>query len=350
MAIATPVYCTREDVASALEVSPSVRAHAQIDRLIEASAREIDRCLHRTFWPQLGTRYKPWPDPQSPTPWRLWLDADELISVTALSSGGILISSDEYLLEPINTGPPYNRIELNLAGSATFGGGSTHQRDVTIVGLWGGCPATETPAGALAEALDDSETVVDVTDGAAIGVGDLLRVDSERMLVTGRSWLDSTDNLQSPLTASASNTTVTVNNGAGFTADEPLLLDSERMLIVDIASNTLTVKRAQGGSVLTTHTGSDVYVSRSLTVVRGAAGTTAASHSNGAALVKHVPPQLIRQLNIAEVINALQQESSAYARVAGAGDNQREMTGRGLDDLRERAYTAHGRKARSRAV
>jgi hypothetical protein len=62
-----------------------------------------------------------------------------------------------------------------------------------------------------------------------------------------------------------------------------------------------------------------------------------------------VPP-LVRSLSLAEAINLLQQDQAAWARTVGSGDNEREAGGRALRDLRDQAYTAHGRKARSRAV
>ena len=348
MSIARPCYCTREQVSRSLDIKETARAHAQIDRLMQSAAESIEGMLHRRLYPWQGTRTKDWPDSQSPTPWRLWLDDKELISVSSLMSGGTSISASGYLLRP-DTGPPYNRIEINLGTSAAFSSSSTHQRAVSITGLWGHTNETES-AGVLAEALDDSETAVNVSDGSVVGVGDLIAVNSERMLVTGRSWLDSVQDLQAPLTASAANTTVAVSTGSVFAPDEMILLDSERMLVVDVAGNNLTVKRAWDGSALAAHTAPDVYVSRTLTVQRGRLGTTATTHSDATAISRWIPPHLINQLAIAETLNALQQEGSAYARVVGTGETAIEARGVGLADIRDKACTAYGRKARTRVV
>lgn len=344
-------YCTREQVKAALDVAATAYADTRVDRAIESASDDVDGLCHRRFWPQTGTRYFSWPDSQSPTSWRIWLDADEAVSVSALVSGGVTIGSGDYFLEPANSGPPYTHLEVDLASSSAFGSGSTHQRAVAVTGVFAGCPAAEAAAGATAEGLDASETGVDVTDSAGVGVGDLVRVDSERMLVTGKTMLTTGQVLGSPaLTASAANVSLTVTTGSAYSPGETVLLDSERMLVLDVAGNVLTVRRAYDGSVLAAHTGSTIYAPRTLTVVRGFAGTTAATHSTSAAVVRHAAPGLVRDLALAYALNQVLQESAGYARVAGQGDNAREFTGRGVKDIEADCYQRHGRKARTRAV
>ena len=349
-------YCTREDVKQALDFAETARSDARVDRAIEGASRDAERVLHRKFYPWTGTRYFPWPDPAYRTAWRLWLDADELISVTVLSAGGTTIGISGYYLEPANTGPPYTSIEINLASQSAFATGSTHQRDIAVTGVFG-YAADESPVGLLAEALDASETGVDVTDSASVGVGTLIRVGTERMSVTGKTMLDTGQNLASPLTASTADVTVAVATGSAYTVGETLLLDSERMLVVDVAGNNLTVKRAYDGSVLAAHTGSDIYAPRTLTVERGALGTTAETHLTAAAVTRHVVPGPVRSLVLAEAVNQVLQESGGYSRTVGAGSaaqttqgTARSAGGAGLPDIREQAYTACGRKARIRAV
>jgi hypothetical protein len=346
-------YATREDVKSALDVKETARNNAQIDRAIESASRSVEGLLHRRFYPWTGTRYFDWPNGQYARPWRLWLDADELISVSSLTSGGTLIAATDYFLEPVNTGPPYNRIEIDLDSSAAFDGGSTHQRSVAATGVFGGS-ADESPAGATAEAVDISETAVDVSDSAAIGVGDLIRVDSERMLVTGKTMLDTSINIDASdsLTASNADVSITMSTTTNApVADEVILIGSERMLVVDVAGSVITVKRAWDGSVLAAHaTGADIYAPRTLTVTRGAVGTTAATHLTAAPIVKNAVPGTVKALTVAEALCTVLNESGGYARTAGSGEGAREAAGRALKDARDQAYTRYGRKARTRAV
>jgi hypothetical protein len=345
-------YTTREEVKAELDVKETARSNDRIDRAIEAASRTIEDDCHRKFFPAQATRYFDWPNQQTARPWRLWLDANEIISVTVLASGGTTIAPGDYLLEPNQYGPPYNRIEINLGSSAAYDGGDTHQRDIQVTGLFG-YRNDETLLGATAEALDATEPGVDVdaATSAAVGVGSLVRVDSERMIVTARAQLDTGQNLGGNLTAANNDVTIPVASGPAFAVGEVILIDSEKMRIDEIAGNSLTVTRPWDGTTLAAHTtGADVYAPRTLTVERGVLGTTAATHGSGSAVSRWNPPGPVRQLALAEALNDLLQGRSGYARTAGSGEGEREMTGRGLDALRKRVYKSHGRKARTRAV
>ncbi|MEV7154909.1 hypothetical protein AB0N77_09820 [Streptomyces misionensis] len=347
-------YATREEIKAELDVKETSRSNARIDRAIEDASRRIDGMMHRTFAPVTATRYYDWPARPAAgyTPWILRLNDSELIAVSELTSGGRAIPDGDYNLEPNRSGPPYTRIEINLATSAAYGGGPTYQRDVTVTGLWG-YRNTEAAAGALAEDLDATKTDIDV-DGAtsaAVGVGSILRIDSERVIVTERRQLDTGQALGADLTNQNNAVTVTVTDGTAFAAGEVVLIDAEKMLIEDIAGNQLIVRRAWDGSTIAAHTsGTAIYSPRTLVVTRGALGTTASAHATAAVIYQWTPPGGIRQLCIAETVTDLLQGRSGYARTAGAGENEREASGRGLADLRNSAYTTYGRKARTRGV
>jgi hypothetical protein len=343
-------YATREDVKSALDSKLTARNDAQIDRALESASRTVEGLTHRRFYPLTATRYFDWPNEQHARPWRLWLDGDEAVSVDTLVAGGTTIAASDYYLEPANDGPPYTRIEIDLSSSAGYASGASHQRAIAVTGVFG-YNAESGAAGALAEALDSSETGVDVANSAAIGVGDVLLVDSERMIVTGRSMLDTGQNIGGNLTAAVNDVTVPVTTGSEYTTGETLLVDSERMLIVDVAGNNLTVKRAWDGTVLAAHTsGADIYAPRTLTVTRGALGTTAAAHDTATAVSRHIVPGPVRAYTVALALDLIQQETSGYARTVGSGDNEQEASGRALRALREEVYTRYGRKARTAAV
>lgn len=347
-----PWYATREMVKTALDVKETARSNGQVDRALASASRSVDGLLHRVFYPTLGTRHKDWPDRSYPTSWRLWLDADEVAEVTTLESGGVEITAGQYLLYP-DDGPPFNRIEINLDGPAAFGGGDTHQKDIAITGVFLGCPLVFQAAGTLTEALDVSETDVDVSNSAAVGVGDLLQVDDEWLVILEKTMLDTGRDLEvgGDLTASAGDVSVSVTNASDLHVGETLLVDSERLLVVDIAGNTVTVKRAWDGSVLATHVaGASLFAPRTLTVERGALGTTTATHLTAAAVERFVPPGTVTTLTIAEAMVTLAQEGAAYARTAGSGESAFEVSGRGIEQLRKAAYRELGRKARMRAV
>lgn len=354
-----PWYVTRERVKAVLDIAETARRNSQVDDAIESASRNAEGLLNRTFYPRVGVEYFDWPPSSrgAGRAWKLYLDEREIAATAAadgvsvtVNNGATALTAGQFFLRP-NQGSPFTRLEVNLGSAGVFSSGSTHQRAIAITvahpAAWMGQPLDDRPAGALAEALDASETGVDVTDSSAIGTGTILLCGSERMIVTRRSLLTTGQTLQAPLSSDEASQTLSVTTGTAFAVDELLTVDSERMRVDDIAGNTLIVTRALDGSALAAHTsGTTIYAPRTLTVERGALGSTAAAHDTATALYRHVPLGPVAAVTTAYALNQLLQQSSGYARVAGSGDNQKEFTGRGIRALEDDAVAACGRSLR----
>ena len=197
----------------------------------------------------------------------------------------------------------------------------------------------------LAEERVTKKTALTVPDGAKVGVGDLIFIGTEAMLVTGRDLLLNASDLTGVLTAKNDDTLVHVDAGTDFHVGEVITGGAEQMLITGIATNDLIVKRAYGGSVLASHAiGDDCYVERTLTVVRGAVGTTKAAHIGTDPITRNVPPQMVADLTMAEAITRLYDEESGYARnITSAGGGVVELSGKALADLRQQTLAAYGK-------
>jgi hypothetical protein len=291
-----------------------------LDRLIADASKRFEDDTNRFFIPRVLTRYYDYDRRLC-----LWLDAD-LLSVTSLYTKSqdttpVEIVSADYYLEPVNDGPPYECIEIDLASNATFEpGDNTSQHSIRIIGSWG-YSATTVTAGALAEADDGSETALEVTDASLIDVGDTILIGTEQMFVTAKGTLDTATNTAVTLTADKAIVSVTVGDGTKVKAGEVILINSERFLVESVAGNVLTVVRAYDGSTLAAHADAqDVYAYRTLTVTRGENGTTAAAHNTAAAIVKYTPPADVVEQIIDEVIAAWAQQQSAWGRVVGVGE------------------------------
>jgi len=200
---------------------------------------------------------------------------------------------------------------------------------------------------------------VDVTAAASaeIGVGSILKIDSERMLVTERTMIDTSQDVGGAgLAANKNAVSLTVADGTQFAAYEVILVESERMLVTDIAGNTLTVERAFEGTTMAAHAaGTSIYAPRTLTVTRGALGSTAATHLSGATVTVWKVPPGIRQLATAQAIHELMQEQTGWFRTMSAssifgGTAKRAASTEALVDERELIYRTYGRKARTRAI
>lgn len=337
-------YCTREDVKAALDSKETARNNTLIDDAIDAASRSIEGLCKRRFYPELATRYFEWPNYSFARPWRLYLGKDELVSASAVVSGGVTIAATDYFLEPSSVGPPYSSVEIDRASSAAFNATTTSQRSVAITGLYG-YTADEASATALNGGINVSVTAVSVLNSAAVGIGSIVRVDDERMLVTGKYSVDTGQAVATTgLTANANNETVLVASGAALNIGELITIDSERMLIVDITGNSLTVKRAYDGSTLAVHAvGASLYAPRGLTVTRGALGTTAAAHLTAATAYRHIVPALVRQLCKAEALVMLRQQGAGYSSQQGS-EGRSSISTNTLEDLRKSTYAAHGRR------
>lgn len=349
-------YATVEDVRNALDVKEAAHNEAQVIRALGHASRSIEGRLKRKLYPITATRYFEWPPRDYSEPHRLWLDENELISVSTLVSGGTTIASTDYFLEPVNSGPPYRWIEIDQESSASFQSGNTRQRSIVVTGVFGWSNEQD-PAGALAEALDSSETSVDVTDASLMGIGSVLTCEAERMVVTGREMLTTGQALQSAMTAVKSDQTVDVVSGAALHKFETLLIDNERMKIVDIAGNNATVIRGYDGTTIASHSSlATIYALRTLVVERGALGTTAVAHDTATAVTAWAVPEGVRELAVAEAINVVEQEVSGYGRRVYSDEAERDSagqennTGMGLSDMRGQVKTTYGRKFRKRAV
>ncbi len=354
---ATVAYTCREQVKRALDVRATAIADDRIDAHILAASEAIEGELHKRFYPWHGTVSIDWPNWTYSSSWRLWLDPREVISLSAVTSGGDTLDPADYFLTgpgPVALAePPYNVLAIDQSSSATFNAGTTWQRAVQLTGVWNHGNDT-TPAGALTASLTDSATTATVTNGSltsGVRTLDLIKIDSEYMIVTERAPVDTGQTLATALTATNNDQAVAVLDSTGFYAGEQITIDAETMLITRVLVGVLVVKRAWDGSTLAAHSlAAPIYADRALTLQRGAVGTTAAVHADDAPILRHRPPDLVQALARAHSINSFLQEGSGYAMTTGSGDNEREATGKALASLWEQACKAYGIEARAGAV
>lgn len=340
-------YTTRERVQDTLEQSDAVRNNRRIDDCIRAASRDISGELHRNFWPQYGTRY---PNVRWVRGGRtLWLNhVDyEVLSLTSVVVDGVTWTENTHYYLDMQI--PYGSgayVALRIPNTAAVAWSSL-DRGIALTGFFGGSNGSDA-AGTLAAAITTTTALtMSVSDASLVGVGDLILIDSERVIVTEKTMLTTTATVTGSVASSNATTTVPVSDGTLIHAGEQILIGSERMFVENVTGNNLTVKRAVQASVLAAHASPDViYAPRTCTIRRGAAGTTAATHLNAAALARNAPPTLIGEGALALATNYAEQGKSGYARVVGAGDNARQATGAGVNALTEDLYTAFGRKGR----
>lgn len=348
-------YVSREAIKNSAGISGS-DLHSTIDAVIESKSREVERHTRRIFIPKTQTRLFRWPQRQGIRSWQLDLDEDLQSVITlqtkAQDSSPTTISSSDYFTEPNNFGPPYDTIEIDLSSSASFESGDSSQRTISVAGSWGFSADTRS-TGTVASGLDSDATATSMvcSNASLIDVGDTLLIESEQVFVSERTALDIGKNISdASVTADLADVTITMEASHGLLAGEVIRIDSELMFIESVSTNDLTVIRAYDGSTLAAHSnGADVFHFRTLTIERGANGTTGATHADATAISKYEPPFDIRELIKAETISHIEQDRSAWGRVVGAGENQRQVTASGINRLRD-MVVPYMKRLRSAAI
>lgn len=346
-------YASREAIKQALTL-PGVDRHRLIDRTAAAASREIERVLgDRHFYPVTKKREYPWPQKDGHAS-SLFLDQD-LIAITALTKDGddeTAITSGDYFLEPVNDGPPFSRIDIDSASGNFFSSASdSAQRAVRVTGRWGYNEDTEA-AGTVDDSsgISASDTTLEVSDASLIDVGNVIFIGMEAIFVKERATKDTGANLDTAdLTRDESNVTVNCSNLALVHPGEIIQINAEKMLIesrsATTGAGTLVVERAYDGSLLAAHSQpQDMLAFRSLTIVRGVNGTTAAIHADTTAIARYLPPPDIENTVFAIAEFYYQHGGAGWTGELAAGDAVAESRGVLIEKLIKKEAGHLGRR------
>jgi hypothetical protein len=331
------LLASREDVALELGRTTGVADVRGLDRAIATATDVITmRSGYPDFAPSVGTKYLAWPatdDSSDWRPWRLYLGRDIFASVTSVavgpSSTAVPAGAGGWTAYPRNRrdDEPIRWLELDRSGSRAWSDGSTRPQDQVAVTGVPGWSDLQRDVGTLDGGINSSTTTIEITSAGrmvGVGVGNQIKIDSERMVVVDREAVDTTENLGADLDAYESNTilsSLAVASGPAYVVGEVLLIGDEELLIERIRGNTLYVRRGWNGSTLANHAaGADIYAYRRLIVERGAAGSTAAAHSDTVAVTRWAEPPALHSLCVALAIDEAMQVGAAYARETGSGE------------------------------
>lgn len=152
----------------------------QIDNILNAASRWIDKYTARKYYPRYEIRYYDIPESR-----RLWFN-DDLLSLTSLTNGdSTVVASTDYILEDYNVTPSYAlKLKSNVDTFWEVDTDSGHERVIQVAATWGvhddyarawvaeGSLSTDMAAGAASIVL---------TAGHTITTGDIIKVDSEIM-------------------------------------------------------------------------------------------------------------------------------------------------------------------------
>jgi hypothetical protein len=241
----------------------------------------------------------------------LWVGA--VLAVDTIIDDGETLQASDYLLYPLGRLwelGPYARI--TIAPDATALSSWSHEEDIiSIAARWGKYEHT-IDTGTTVSAQNDSDAALVVDNGAVIGLGAVLLIDTEQELVEAYgAATDSTATLNGDLDASSEE--VPVSDGTKLGINEIIKVEFEQMVVRDISGNTLLVERGWNGTKKVTHAATTAaYVYRTFTVKRAVNGTTAAAHST-ANIGRYVPPDIVNYLCRQIATLMLKKAQSGYA-------------------------------------
>lgn len=181
-------YCDLATLKTAMGISDTTD-DTRLLTVLEDVSRFIDEHCQRHFYVKTETRYYTGTGCDY-----LLLDAD-LLSVTSLKTDedddrdyDYTWTATDYDLEPYNSWPK-TKISETPNGDYSL---PTNPKGIEITGLWGygrgdGATPYEVSSTTTAEALDTTETGVDVASGAALSAGQTILIDSEQMYISSIS-------------------------------------------------------------------------------------------------------------------------------------------------------------------
>lgn len=347
MSTATRWYATREAVKAAGSIKGS-SMDSTIDRLIEAATTDVEEQLQHKYISFLATRGYNYP-PRSRSddvyyvwPYGLFLD-DDLLEAELVTKDGddeTTIPTTDYLLLPLNEDRK-REIEINLTSGNYLGPGASSsagsQDAVRITGEWGYSRATK-PAGALVGAILAAAVLATTTDSSLVGIGDTLRIDNERLFVSGRRLQATGAIITEALAGNNAHRTIPVDDPTKIHAGEIITIGAERMLVEAISGNNLIALRAEDASQLEEHAdNAPIMAPRILELVRGINGSAAADHLDAAPVLKYAPPGDIVELTIANVLLHHEFGKTGWTGKWGGGESAQEMKGSAVYFLCESA-------------
>ena len=170
-------YCTLDALKSELNETTGTN-DARLSRYIAQSSRAIEQYTRRTFIPITATKYFDAPRDGC----KLFLQDDDLLTLTTLSDDIGTITSTYYWLYPLNLSPKHTiLLDTDDLGRA-FWYNEDPNKAIVATGTWGYTDDYVATGAALNGAVS-STTATAVSLSAAVEVGWTLLVDSEAMFV-----------------------------------------------------------------------------------------------------------------------------------------------------------------------
>lgn len=317
----------------------SKHTHA-IDLAIEAESEALQAAPLRRIHPIENQVVKyDWPAKDKSRSNRLWFDGVDIIEIQAMSINGVDLAAENYVLHPVNAGPPYRWLEIKDTSPTFLTSGADRQNAIELTATTG-YDASMVFAGYLCSELEASVDDLAVINSCNIGVGSLLKIGEEWLTVRNRFWLESMDMTTAPIDRLSNHVQIEVASFGDYMPGEHIRIGQEVMRVesFDMDRGAMIVDRSVKGSVLAEHDPSTVVYRKNLyQLERGALDSVTSEHLDKSVVEVWKVPALIRQLVVAESLVNLNKSVTGFPIDFGGSSNV------ALESLREKVWRKYKR-------
>ena len=285
------LFCTAAELESDLGLAGSVRAEVMLEKIAAAS----DFIQKRLGWfiPVTRTLYFNGMGRE-----RLYIPALLGLTGSIVNDGNTLVDAD-FTYYPNGrhwANGPYSRLDVG-PNALNISAWVSEDEGVVIPGRWGLYEETELTDATVNNTTSQSASQLTllVSDGSKVSPGMVLLIGTEQEHVTG--WGDPTAAVTTLSVAVDAVTTEFTLAAASLNVGEIGRIGLEQFKVLDKNGTLYYVQRAWNKTRQAVHTiNSSVDVYRTVEVVRGVNGTTAAIHLNGVSVSRYKAPSDVNYL------------------------------------------------------
>ena len=221
------------------------------------------------------------------------------LSVSAISNDGTALTATDYIEGPSArhwANGPYSFLDVDSDGS-NLSAWADDEEDVLITANWGLFDLTRILAATVGTTQSDSANTLIVSNGASLSPGMVVKIGSEWEAVESTNTSPTNATTLSAAITDTNTQTISLTSGAAVNVGEVIRIDLEQMKVRDISGNTALVIRGWNGTPKATHLISTaVSAYRTFNVTRAVNGSTAAEHTSSTAIYQQCAPDDINGL------------------------------------------------------
>lgn len=243
------------------------------------------------------------------------------LSVSAITNDGTSLSATDYIEQPTArhwANGPFSWLEVD-PDAANLSAWVEEEEGVLITANWGLFDLTRLLSATVqGGGQTDSASTLVVSNGASLSPGMVVKIGSEWESVDSTNTSPTNATTLGAAITDTNTQSITLTDGTLVNIGEIMRVDLEKMKIRDISSNTALVIRGWEGTPRATHSNAaTVAAYRTFNVTRAVNGSTAAAHAAATAIYQQCAPDDVNGLCRKIAGRMLKDAQGGYSGVIG---------------------------------